>query len=420
MARTFQTDGNPVGARLQRPGTPGEKRQVIPYQALCDYAGRESQVSGFGDLVTGQKHPDVSVVFNYFIDPQFAIPVTTGTGAVGIDVSRLKLSTTAGAGQAQVTSKRDIIYRMGHEAQAMFTCAFGASGAGLQQMAGVYDDNDGYFISLSETGVLQTNHRVGGVTTTYNQADFNIDTLNGDGLSDFTLNPQALNIYRISYGYLGSLPAIFELYGGTTLGWVPFHTIDTINKTADLLLQSPNLPIRFDLVSDGTNDGVMYSGSWTGASIGAERDRSLNDQFGFEVPASIAAGAETVIGSMRVKSLFQGKANKIPIDFHNISGGFDGTKPHIVRVYRNTGLTGANWQNLIGDTSVVEIDLVGTLTGVTAAQLKYATAVSKDGTIDHEFATGELRLSTGDTLTFTVESANTSDIVLAGQWDELR
>lgn len=427
MARTFQTDGNPVVARIDVPGTDCGKRQVIPHQAIADYAGRETQVAAYGELLTGQKQLDVSLVFNYFINPERTRQTISGTGANTIDASRLRVAAEGGAGTAEVESKRNIVYRTGHDAFALFTCAFGAGGVGATMKAGPFNGVNGFFISLSETGKLQANHLVGGVLTTYTQGNtdgtgFNLDQLDGSGPSDFTVNPHALLVYRITYGYLGQSPAYFEVQTGAAKGWVPFHTIDIGNTTADLILTDPILPIKFEATSDGTSDAVMFSGSWLGGVIGNQRTRVDNDQFAFDVSKALVAGVQTHIGTMRVKATFQGKVNKIPAEFHVLTAGVDGTKDHILRIWKNTPLTGAVWVDPIGPTSIIEIDLTGTLTGTSPKELRYSTALGKVDSLGPgiEFPIGELRLEVGDTLTFTAYSANASNVVLAGTWEELK
>lgn len=421
MARTFQTDGNPVAARIAQPGTPGDKRQVIPYSAHCDYAGREAQIAVFGETLVGQKQPDISLVFNYFINPERVVSIVSGGGALSIDASRLKVAVTGGAGEAIAESKRNISYRAGHDAFALFTCSFGESLPGTIQEAGAYNAVNGFYISMDGAG-LHVNHLVGGVLATVDQGDFNLDKLDGSGLSDITLDPQALNIYRITYGYLGKAPAFFEVYAGVAVGWVPFHVFDITNNGGGLVLTDPLLPIKFRADSDGTNDVAMFSGSWLGGTIGDARRREDNDQFAFDVSKSILGGVETVIGSMRVKTTFQGKPNKIPAEFHVLTAGVEGVKPHIIRIYKNTPLTAPLWLDPIGPTSVVEIDLVGTLTGTAPKELRYSTALGKTADLGPgvHFPIGELRLEVGDTLTFTVFSANNSDVILAGSWEEFK
>lgn len=426
MAKTYQVNAKPVVTRLERSDIPDCRRQIIPYNALADYAGRESQIAAYGELLTGTKQLDVSIVFNYFINPERTRVASSGTGANAIDNSRLKVSAEGGVGTSSIESKRNIVYRTGHDAFALFTCAFNAGGAGATMKAGAFDATNGFYISLSDDGKLQANYLVDGVLKTYTQGaeegGFNLDQLDGTGLTNFELNPQALTVYRITYGYLGQSPAYFEIQAGAELGWIPFHVVDITNQGNELILTDPILPIRFEVESDGVDDAAIFGGSWLGGIIGSPRTRIDNDQFAFDVSKSIAAGVENAIGTMRVKATFQGKTNKVPAEFHVLTAGVDGTKGHVIRMYKNTPLTGAVWIDPIGPNSIVEIDVTGTLTGASPDELRYSNPLGRIDSLGTGvvFPIGELRLEVGDTLTFTVESINASEVIVGGTWEELK
>lgn len=403
----------------------GDEQAVIPHYAIGDGRGNEATVAGFGDLVIGQRLPDILIAWNYDINPERAVETVTGVGAVGIDNSRLYVAVEGGAGTAEVSSKRYIVYRAGYSAQAMFTAAFDTPAAGTTQECGAIDADNGYYLSISTDNQLQVVYSSthGGIVPT-NQYQFNVDILDGTGPSRFKLNPQAMNIYRISYGYLGKLPATFEVYGGTKIGWVLFHTVDTIDIAGGgdnfLAIEEPNLGIRFRTSSDGTANVRLLSGSWNGGIIGGFHDRSLNDHFSFDVTTTITAVVETFIGAMRVKSTYAGKPNKLTVDLHNISGGVDGTKPVVIRVYKNTTLTGGTWVDPIGPTSLIEVNTTATAPALLVSERRHAQALGKTDSFDHSFGDGELRLAAGDTLTFTGYSTNNFDVTLAGDWDELK
>lgn len=422
MASKQQGGEYPVVANVPRKG---DEQAVIPYMAIGDNRGNEAMVAGFGELVIGQRLPDILITWNYDINPERATETYTGVGTAGIDTSRLYVAVEGGAGTAEVASKRFIVYRAGYSAQAMFTAAFDTPAPGTTQKCGAIDDTNGYYLSLANDNQLQVNFEsTSRGVTTINQFAFNVDTLDGKGPSRFTLNPQGMNIYRICYGYLGKLHATFEVYGGSLIGWVMFHAVDTIDIDGGgdnlLAIEDPNLAIRFQASSDGTANVRIYSGSWNGGIVGGFHDRSLNDHFSFDVTATIAVTTETFIGAMRVKSTYAGKVNKLTVDMHNITGGVDGTKPVIIRVYKNTTLTGGTWNDVIGPSSLIEVNTTATAPALLVSERRHAQALGKTDSFDHSFDDGELRLSAGDTLTFTGQSANNFDVTLAGDWDELK
>lgn len=420
MSKTFQVNGRPVTARLETNDRTDVQRPLAPSHTILDYAGRESQIGQFGGFITGARLADFAVVFDYFIDPTKVNVEITGGGTVTQVESRMKLEVLAGApGTAKAQSVQRTIYRPGHELSALFEAAFTEGAPGLVQRCGIYDDTDGYYLSVNDENELEATIRVNGNNVTINRNDFNLDRLDGSGPSKFNINLQSLLVYRISYGYL---EAILEVYGGFFTGWVPFQTFDFTNTFPTVIIESPNLPITFEIESDGSVDLKMFSASWHGSAVGTRRERITNDHYGFGATRTVGTG-ETYIGSIKVKDNFQGQLNKIPVDMRNVSGSGSGSNVHVFRIYKNVPLLAPVWENLIGDQSVVEIDVTGDFNGVPPLNtIEWAGSVGKDGDLGpgRNFEEGELRLVPGEYMSFSVETQGNSEVSMAGQWDELK
>lgn len=399
------------------------RQQRIPYVGIVDGAGREILVGSFGELVTGQKQVDVSAAFQYFVDPDRVTETNTGTGATSIDNSRLKLTANGGVGTCEVKSRAPITYRPGLNSFAEFTAAFDPYRSGTTQECGTFDvGGNGYSLSINSEDKLVVNHyRSGTLISSVAQGSvpgegFAFDQLDGTGLSGFTANPQHMNLFRIIYGYLGIAPAVLEIYGGTMLGWIPFHIVETINTTNRLIIEDPHLPITFKVTSDGTNNVAMLSGSWLGGSIGTLRSHSENSQFSADVSKTALTGTVTLL-SIRVKSTFKTKTNKIPVDLHEISAGITSNKPNIVHLILNGTLTGGSFSD-VDTNSCVEFDTTGTVSG--GRKLR-SWGVEQDGTLNSNFEEGEVRIVADDILSVVLITAGTNVDVNAGlHWDELR
>ena len=426
---------NTRGRAHAAPRGGGEDYQDIPFVAISDYAGREMQIASFGDMVIGAKDPDLMVTFNYFINPDRVIDLSTSNGALSIDARRLKVGVNGGAGTAIAESRAPIIYRTGHDAFGMYTCAYDDWMPGTTQEAGIFNTDNGYKVVLEEDGLHVQRMSGGSLKTDVPQADWNIDPLDGTGISKLTINPQALLIYKISYGFLGVLPPIFEVYGGVDFGWIPFHAIDdmidrteagiiTLGKNNSLIIEDPFLPVQIKATSDGVNNVNMFSGSWLGGVICSERKRSTNDQYSFSVSGDAPQG-EIILGTGRVKAMFQGEVNKIPLDLHTLTAGVDGTKPHVINVYRNSNLENQVYQDLIGSDSITEVDLAGNFVGGTPSG-RLITSVSLGRVSDlgsgFPYDSGEARIFPGETHTFTLvnSSASATAYTAAVHWDELK
>lgn len=423
--RNTQLNSNGVGVNRVPPDGKGIA-QHTPTRTLADYAGREAMIAGFGEQVMGFKNPEILAVFNYFVNPkQVKTTASSGDYTITTDASRLKMTAGAGAGvgEAIAESVRNIIYRPGYDSYCTLTAAFDEDLPGTTQDFGPHDDLNGYSISLSN-GNLAVKHFSGEVlVSTTESPNFELDSLDGGGLSGFTVNPQALNLYRIAYGYLGLFPASFEVYGGANIGWVPFHYIDVTGLDNNLIIQDPYLPIRFTITSDGTNEVSMYSGSWNAGVISGPIPKHLSDSYSEfnDLVAFNGGGIIKPIFSIRNETTFKTKVNKIAADLDIFTASVDGNKLHDICLILNpTTLTGPVW-NSVDSSSIMSVDKVATaITGGEMIRI-YDLGKVADLGVGARFEVGEIRLLPGDILTVAVDTAsNPTDIGASLHWEELK
>jgi hypothetical protein len=78
------------------------------------------------------------------------------------------------------------------------------------------------------------------------QPDWNIDKMNGSGVSLMNFNPQLFNIYNIKFGWLGSLPSQFNIAKDDAQGFNPIHLIPwtNTNKAIRPWVNEPRFPFR--------------------------------------------------------------------------------------------------------------------------------------------------------------------------------
>jgi len=80
----------------------------------------------------------------------------------------------------------------------------------------------------------------------YLQTGWNIDKMNGSGVSLMKFNPQLMNIYNIKFGWLGSLPIQFNIAKDNGQGFNPIHLIPwtNTNKATRPWVNEPRFPFR--------------------------------------------------------------------------------------------------------------------------------------------------------------------------------
>lgn len=141
-----------------------------------------------------------------------------------------------------------------HNSQLILcTGTLGAGGTGITAAMGYFDDNNGLF-AMSKDGeayFVKRSYYTGSVVDTeVAQADWNLDTFDGNGPSGITLDPTKSQILFIDFEWLG--------VGRVRMGWVVdgliyyCHEFLHSNNQAGVYMSTPNLPIRYELANDGT------------------------------------------------------------------------------------------------------------------------------------------------------------------------
>lgn len=160
-------------------------------------------------------------------------------------------ATTAGTFTRQTFMRFN--YQPGKSQQILMTGIINASGAvtGVTRRIGLFDDNDGLFFEDVEGtfGVVRRTSTSGSpVNNRVVQSAFNIDTLDGNGPSGYTLDVSKTNIFFIDIEWLG----VGRVRMGVVIdGKIIYcHQFLNANQLTEVYMKTPNLPLRYQMVSD--------------------------------------------------------------------------------------------------------------------------------------------------------------------------
>lgn len=124
-----------------------------------------------------------------------------------------------------------------------------------------------------------TTEREGVVATTnWTHADaFNIDNLDGTGPSGITIDPTQMNIYQISFHWLGVGVISYDMESPDTGETIPFHRETFANTTAQVPIDNPSLQLGYVSASIGGTGSVLTvtGGSMMGAIQGVIEHTTL-------------------------------------------------------------------------------------------------------------------------------------------------
>ena len=139
-----------------------------------------------------------------------------------------------------------------------------AAGAGLTGVArriGYFDESDGMFFQRSDlvtSVVVRTSTSGAPVDAVFDQASWNVDTLDGAGPSGITLDVTKTQIFVIDFQWLG----VGRIRFGFNIGGVIVYCHEVLNANTTLVVpyaRFPNLPLRYEIASAGTGPATTGS-----------------------------------------------------------------------------------------------------------------------------------------------------------------
>lgn len=358
----------------------------------------------------------------------------TGTASATLNTNQaamvLSVGTTSGD-QIIRQHKRYIHYNPGRSYMATISGNFGSPKTNVRKRWGLFDDNNGMFFQQTETGisvVLRSSTNGSPVDTVITQSNFNIDKVDGTGLSGINLDTNTHNLYIIDYVWQGAGRVRFGIVNGG--GIVYFHEFRNGNTNSFPYIRTPSLPLRTELTNTGT------SGSSTNINLVC---MSINKESLDEtIPAyifsanrgttnlSVGAGNSAPVISVRPKLLYNSITNRIPIRPIEVPI-ISISNPLLVEVWLNPTLTGATF-NSAGINSAVEYDIAATsFTGGTLIKTFYVGGLSGQSAVtsfvtlsDILFLSLNIAGNTADIMTIVVRNLGSgSTQVNAGVvWEE--
>lgn len=376
----------------------------------------------YNSQVADYSNDNISISFQYGIPSNIITRYTQGGGTITTANSMAILSTAGSANSiAEIQTKGVINYRSGHEAYAYFSVAFtGSFAATSSQFIGPIDYQNGFAVGFDGTtfGITRRANTVNYFTP---QSQFNGDKLNGTGPSQFTYNPATLNIFRISYGYLGSSIIKFQIL--TSYGnWITFHTINYPNTSATPSIYQPFLPVTAHVENlAGTSILKLQTASWNAGIVGEPSNNSYR-YFQFNRTVNPVTTAETLLFVIRNPQTFNGQNNNITVRLTGIGvSPLDSYTPCYAQVRKNATVSGTSFSNVSTGNSVIQVSTAGTYSAGTGTVVWGYSSKPEGNGFGITYFTNNPYLITiypGESLTLTTQNNSLDDILGMLLWEE--
>ncbi len=288
----------------------------------------------------------------------------SGTASATPDANAAEVLCTVGTDSGDLVyreSSRVFAYQPGKSLQIMTTFVMAPGKTNLRQRVGYFDTQNGVFLEQDGTTLrFRIRSYVTGAITyeSVDQANWNIDPLNGTGVSTRTLDITKAQIlfFDIEWLGVGSVRCGFVIDGQYVLAHIFHHA----NRIADTYMTTACLPIRMEIENTGATASpstykqicttVISEGGYVLNGVPTSVGHPLNAPYNLSSPNTLYP-----IFSMRLKSDRMG-AIVLPKGY---SIGLSGNNNFTLELRIGGVTTGGTWISA-GTNSSVEYNLTAT------------------------------------------------------------
>lgn len=233
-----------------------------------------------------------------------------------------------------------------------------------------------------------------------------------------------LNVWQITYQYLGAGAIKLYVEDDTTGAFVLVHTIHYANKNTVPSTYNPNY--HFTLWANNgstTSDVVLKSASYAYFIEGTNEFIELHQpQQSSGIKQKTSVTTEVAIFTIRNKTAYASKTNYVDIILENITGSIEASAANNLGRYRlvkNATLGGTpSYADINTANSVCDIDVAGTTVTGGIGLIEVPLAGKNDKEV-LDILNYKIVLGPGETVTLSGSSANSATIEGSLLWREL-
>ena len=378
-----------------------------------DTRGYKSINTVFSDSVVGVRYIDVAVQFQYNVyNEDTEIGLINGATLIHDNSMAILSSGINSTAEVHINSIESLRYRPGHEGYTLFTSVwFDGCKVNSEQLAGIFNENeDGYYVGcINDTFVV-------GLYKGGTKEFISNDSFNGDLSCNYDITK--LNIYRISFGWLGIAPIKYEVFCKND--WRTIHTIDKTNTQTMTTINNPVLPVQFHIKNFGNTQNIsMGTASWNAGIINGGSEKAGRRDFSVQNSKSILANNKTNIITIKSNETFWGKTNRIDSALGYLTFATDGAKSVKFYVIRNANISGGTWSNVDTNNSIMLYNLNATYNSGSNEIVEHIFALQKVGDLNEIVRDLNIHIHNNETLSIVAFSTANNDIETGIRWEEL-
>lgn len=272
---------------------------------------------------------------------------------------QLAIDTTTNA-RSTYQSKLYVPYTPAETNKFSVGILFGTTGSGIAKRSGLFDNNNGLYWEYTADGIYVCRRsKASGSVVDYkvHQTNWNIDKMDGKGPSQINLDFTKIQMLFCEYSWYGAGYIMFGVQFHKKIH--PVHIFSAGNEIAEPIFGSPILPVRYEIISTGSNAADSFK--IFGGSASSEGFDSEPTEFTATAnngTSAIAVTTRRAVLSIRPKTTFNSITNRAlitPISVDIIAN----TNGALIELIKTPTLTGASFAS-VSNTSVVEYDVAAT------------------------------------------------------------
>lgn len=400
--------------------------------ALDDINPYSSLVANNGFIRTSSTTEQFSNKFYYDLQPNlWTTPTNTNATFTHEAVTKTGVLTIQNTDTAAIIlqTKQRFIYLPGSTIRFTAGIQYNLQDGAVYEV-GVFDARNGYYFQVTRAAgvyaisVTRRSDSSGSVINeSIDQAQWNIDKMDGTGPSGKTLDLTKVQMLCIEYTWYGA--------GGCVMGfeidrkYYFVHWFSAGNRLTSFINGDPELPIKHNLYNTTTTAGtstVKLGGCYIGIDGALDQRKGYRRSYVLS-PINVAANNTLILLALRPKATFKGQANNVNtlLEEYEVFGTAEG---YYQLVYNST-ITGATWTDVNTNFSSCEVaSEISTFTpGVAHSSGGFIKVSNRGGVAAKATSSKEPLVAYSDgsgvsnlAITFTVISAGTMGCVL--NWSE--
>lgn len=342
--------------------------KVDDIESLLRNSSSATNIDAFGRLRISNPYTLGDYSHVYGEDTELLTKTSGSNSSISFDVLKAKAVLQVGTGTNDFTIHQSRMYHhyMPGKSQLSFqSFNFTGNRNGTNKSIGIFDDRNGVFFMQSGDGSLHLVLRSNVSGSIYDdripQSNWNADTCDGSGFSQFNLNPKKTQLFWTDYEWLGvgRVRAGFVHEGK----FVTAHNFYNSNLKDSVYWSNPNLPIRCDIRNYSGTNGTdsMDQICATVISEGGYSEAGIDFATITTGYRNIAAQSSLPVISIRLKTGYYGQPNRsvVRLGSTELYSKDQVAQYQIWRLIGSSSLLGGSWVSA-DDQSVVEYNIGAT------------------------------------------------------------